>query len=58
MRVRLHRRSVYGELGGFTYDPLKKIVCQLKDILSHEEYGCIVTSVTEDSTSDNENFLI
>ena len=57
-RVRLPKRSVYGEAGGFSYDSNKKIVCQLKDILTHEEYGCIVTDVTDDNTASNENDLL
>ena len=58
MRVRLPKKSVYGENGGFGYESAKKIICQIKDILTHEEYGCIVTAVTDDTTSGSENIKI
>ena len=57
IRVRIPKRSVYGELGGFGYESSKKHVCQIKDILSHDEYGCIITSITDDTTSAKENIL-
>lgn len=53
IRVRLPRKSIYGVAGGFGYDPTKKIICQLQEILTYEEYGCIVTSVTDDTTANN-----
>lgn len=57
IRVRIPKRSVYNQLGGFNYDNSKKHVCQIKDILSHLEYGCIITAITEDTTSLKENVL-
>ena len=58
IKVKLPKRSVYEETGGFSYNSAKKIVCQLKNILTHEEYGCIVTAVTDDTTSGSENVQI
>lgn len=58
IRVRLPKRSVYGVVGGFGYDSTKKIVCSLQEILTYEEYGCIVTSVTDDTATNSENILL
>ena len=57
MRVRVPKRSVYDKIGGFSYESAKKHVCKLSDILTHEEYGCIILSVTEDTTSNSENIM-
>ena len=55
IKVKLPKNSVYGVAGGFSFPTGKKVVCQIKDILTHEEYGCIVTDVTDDTTSGSEN---
>lgn len=56
--MRLPRKSVYGATGGFGYDNTKKVVCMIRDILTFDEYGCIVTSIIDDNSTDNEHILI
>lgn len=58
IRVRLPRKSIYGVAGGFGYDNTKRIVCQLQEILTFEEYGCIIISITDDTTTNSENILL
>ena len=57
IRVRIPRRSVWGQLGGFGYESAKKHICKLSDILSHDEYGCIITTTTDDTTTNKESIL-
>lgn len=55
--VRLPGVSTLKVNGGFTYSNTAKYVCQIIQISSYEETGCIITDVTVDSNAQFPNFI-
>lgn len=57
MRIRIAKKSTLNAAGGFTIDLNKKHVCEFTDMQSFIKIGCIIKSITEDNTTNNENIL-
>lgn len=55
--VRVPSISTLKVAGGFVYNSANKYVCQIVEISTFQETGCIVTSVTQDTTITFPNFL-
>jgi len=51
MTVRLPKQSTINQAGGFGYTSSNKHVCQIMQIDTYEETGCIITGITTDSAS-------
>ena len=57
IQVRVPGTSTMAVPGGFVYSSTAKYVCQIVDILSYEETGCIITDVASDTISATPNIL-
>ena len=55
--VRVPGTSTMGVSGGFAYSNTAKYVCQIVNILTYEETGCIITDVTSVSVGSTPNIL-
>jgi hypothetical protein len=55
--VRVPSVSTIKVAGGFAYSSSNKYVCQIVEVSTFQETGCIVTSVTQDTTASFPNFL-
>jgi hypothetical protein len=47
--VRVPGVSTIGQIGGFTYVSASKHVCQIIEVLTYQETGCIITGIIADS---------
>jgi hypothetical protein len=57
--VRLPGVSTLAQTGGFSYVSSKKHVCRIVQINTYQETGCMITSITADtSISTFPNFVI
>jgi hypothetical protein len=55
--VRIPGVSTIGQAGGFTYTSSNKHVCQIIQMTTYEETGCIITSITTDSNVTSPSYL-
>lgn len=55
--VRVPGISTMAVVGGFAFSSSSKYVCQIVDVLTYEETGCIITTVTNDASSSSPSIL-